>query len=115
MFPNETPKFIVVSPDAGGVERARAYADRLGCGLAIVDKRRNAPNQAEVMHLIGNVEGCTAILIDDLVDTGGTLTKAAKATIDHGATRVMAICTHGVLSGPAHERIDNSVIEKVFV
>ena len=114
-FPDENHKFIVVSPDAGGVERARAYADRLECGLAIVDKKRNAPNQAEVMHLIGNVEGCTAILIDDLVDTAGTLTKAAQATMDHGAIRVMAVCTHGVLSGPAHERIDNSVIEKIFV
>ena len=113
--PDHQSPFIVVSPDAGGVERARAYANRLGCGLAIVDKRRSAPNQSEVMHLIGNVEGYTAILVDDLVDTAGTLTKAAKATKENGATRVLAICTHGVLSGPAHERIEDSVIEKVFV
>jgi ribose-phosphate pyrophosphokinase len=113
--PENEQKLIVVSPDAGGVERARAYADRLGCGLAIVDKKRNAPNQSEVMHLIGDVEGYTAVLVDDLVDTAGTLTKAAKATKSHGATRVMAVCTHGVLSGPAHSRIENSVIEKLFV
>jgi ribose-phosphate pyrophosphokinase len=106
---------VVVSPDAGGVERARAYAKRLGCGLAIIDKRRDGPNVSEVMHLIGNVKDKVAILIDDMIDTAGTLTKASKAVIAHGASKVFAASTHAVLSGPAVERILASPLEKVFV
>ena len=103
------------SPDAGGVERARAFAKKLDIGLAIVDKRRSAPNEADVMHLIGNVEGKKAILVDDMIDTAGTLTKAAAAVMAHGAESVMAVATHAVLSGPALERINNSLLSSVLV
>ncbi len=106
---------VMVSPDAGGVERARAFAKRLGAGLAIIDKRRSGPNVAEVMNLIGEVAGRTAILVDDMVDTAGTLCGAARAVKDQGATQVFAVATHAVLSGPAIERIVGSVIEKVIV
>jgi len=106
---------VVVSPDAGGVERARAVAKRFNAGLAIIDKRRSGPNVAEVMHLIGDVEGKRAILVDDMIDTAGTLTKAAQAVMDHGATEVHAISTHGVLSGPAVKRIEESPLGKVIV
>jgi ribose-phosphate pyrophosphokinase len=106
---------IVVSPDAGGVERARAYSKRLSCGLAIVDKRRTKPNVAEIMNVIGDVKGKTAILLDDMIDTAGTLTQAANALVDHGATKVYAYATHGVLSGPAVERISKSPIDEVVV
>ncbi len=106
---------VVVSPDAGGVERARAFAKRLKAGLAIVDKRRPVANVSEVMHIIGEVEGRSAILLDDMVDTAGTLTQAAKALKDHGAKNVYACCTHAVLSGPAVERIENSCISEVVV
>ena len=106
---------VVVSPDAGGVERARAYAKRLNAGLAIIDKRRERANISEVMHLIGDVSNKTAILIDDMVDTAGTLTRAAAATIEHGAKRVSAVCTHAVLSGPAVERIEASPLESLMV
>jgi len=106
---------VVISPDAGGVERARAYAKRLGCTLAIVDKRRTKANVAEVMNLIGDVKGKSAIILDDMVDTAGTLTQAAKAVIEHGATRVSAYCVHPVLSGPAIERIEESVLEELIV
>lgn len=106
---------VVVSPDAGGVERARAYAKRLGAALAIIDKRRTGPNVAEVMHIIGDVDGKTAIIVDDMVDTAGTLTEAAKALADNGAKKVCASCTHAVLSGPAIERINDSVIEELVV
>ncbi len=106
---------VVVSPDAGGVERARAFAKRLKAGLAIIDKRRSGPNVAEVMHLIGDVEGRTAILVDDMIDTAGTLCGAAKAVKDHGATKVYAVATHPVLSGPAVQRIKDSVLDRVFV
>jgi ribose-phosphate pyrophosphokinase len=106
---------VVVSPDAGGVERARAYAKRLNASLAIIDKRREKANVSEVMHLIGDVKGKTAILVDDMVDTAGTLTKAAHAVIEHGARKVYGICTHAVLSGPAVERIANSPLESMFV
>ncbi len=106
---------VVVSPDAGGVERARAFAKRLKAGLAIIDKRRSGPNVAEIMHLIGDVQGKTAILVDDMIDTAGTLTGAAKAVKDHGATKVYAVATHPVLSGPAVKRIEESVLEKVLV
>lgn len=106
---------VVVAPDAGGTERARAYAKRLNTGLAVIDKRRTGPNVAEVMHLIGEVEGKTAIIVDDMVDTAGTLTKGVEALIGHGAKRVIACATHGVLSGPAIKRISESPIDKLVV
>jgi ribose-phosphate pyrophosphokinase len=106
---------VIVSPDAGGVERARAYSKRLGCSIAIVDKRRVKANVAEVLHVIGDVEGKTAVLLDDMIDTAGTLTQAASALKNHGAERVFAYASHGVLSGPAIERIEKSVIEEVTI
>ena len=106
---------MVVSPDAGGVERARAYAKALNAGLAIVDKRRSGPNVAEVMHVIGDVRKKYAVLVDDMIDTAGTLTKAAQAIMDNGATAVMAVATHAVLSGPAASRIKESPLEEVLV
>ncbi len=106
---------VVVSPDAGGVERARAFAKRLEAGLAIVDKRRPAPNVSEVMHIIGDVDGKAAILLDDMVDTAGTLTQAAAALEEHGAAKVYGCCTHAVLSGPAIERIESSPITELVV
>ncbi len=106
---------VIVSPDAGGVERARAYARKMQSALAIVDKRREGPNVAEVMHLIGDVKGCDVVLIDDMIDTAGTLTQAAQALKAHGARRVLAATTHPVLSGPAIGRIEASPIEQVVV
>ena len=106
---------VVVSPDAGGVERARAYSKHLDCALAIIDKRRDRPNVSQVHHLIGDVEGKRAILIDDMIDTAGTLCNAAIAVKEHGATAVYALATHGVFSGPAMDRINKSVLEKVWV
>ena len=106
---------VVVSPDAGGVERARVVAKRLGVGLAIIDKRRRAANVAEVMNIIGDVRGKVAIIIDDMIDTAGTLTRGAQALADAGAHQVFAAATHPVLSGPAVERIEASVIERVLV
>ena len=106
---------IVVSPDAGGVERARAFAKRLDAPLAIVDKRRVDVDVSEVMHLIGDVRGKQALIIDDIIDTAGTLVKTAEALLKEGATRVFAACTHPVLSGPAVERICNSQITEVVV
>ena len=103
-----TENLVVVSPDAGGVERARSFAKRLNAGLAIVDKRRSGPNVAEVMHLIGDVSGKNAIIVDDMIDTAGTLAKAAEAVIQAGAIKVFAVATHAVLSGPALERIASS-------
>jgi ribose-phosphate pyrophosphokinase len=105
----------VVSPDAGGVERARAFAKKLGASLAIIDKRRSKPNESDVMHVIGDVAGRTAILLDDMVDTGGTLVKAAQALEAEGARDVYACCSHGVLSGEAIQRINQSVIKKLYV
>jgi ribose-phosphate pyrophosphokinase len=105
---------VVVSPDAGGVERARAFAKRLNAGLAIIDKRRAKANVSEVMHIIGEVEGMVAILLDDMVDTAGTLTNAARALKANGAQRVYAACTHAVLSGPAVERIVESPLEELI-
>lgn len=107
--------FTVVSPDAGGVERARAFAKRLDAPLAIIDKRRTDINVAEVMHIIGEVEGHHCLIVDDLIDTAGTLVKAAEALLDQGAVSVRACATHAVLSGPAVERIENSRIEEVVV
>ena len=106
---------VVVSPDAGGVERARSFAKRLGLGLAIIDKRRSGPNVAEVMHIVGDVKGKRALIVDDMIDTAGTLTKAAGALADAGATYVAAVATHPVLSGPAVQRIADSVLAKVIV
>jgi len=111
----EIPNLVVVSPDAGGVERARAIAKRLGAGLAIIDKRRTAPNTAEVMHLIGDVEGCNALVVDDIIDTAGTLTKSVEALKQKGAQRVLAAGVHGILSGPALKRINDSPLENVFI
>ncbi|MGA2450221.1 MAG: ribose-phosphate pyrophosphokinase [Polyangiaceae bacterium] len=106
---------VFVSPDAGGVERTRAYAKRLSCAMAIIDKRREGPNVSEVMNLIGEVRGKDCIIIDDIIDTAGTLTGAARALADKGAKRVVACATHGVLSGPAIERIMESPISEVVV
>jgi ribose-phosphate pyrophosphokinase len=105
----------VVSPDAGGVERARAYAKRLDASLAIIDKRRAKPNQVEEMRIIGDVKGCAAVIVDDLIDTAGTMCAAADAVMAAGAARVMAAATHGVLSGPAMERIGASRLDTVLI
>src|SRR5947207_14379629 len=113
-FPNPE-EVVIISPDAGGVERARAFAKRLGTTLAIVDKRRSKPNVAEVMSLIGDVRGKTGVILDDMVDTAGTLTQGAKAVSDAGAKRVMAYAVHPVLSGPAIQRLNESVIEQLVV
>jgi ribose-phosphate pyrophosphokinase len=112
---NPVSDMVVVSPDVGGVERARAYAKRLSASLALIDKRRPAPNVSEVMHIIGDVKGKNCVLVDDIVDTAGTLTSAAKALVENGAKSVIAFCTHGVLSGPAGERLEKSVIDKLIV
>jgi ribose-phosphate pyrophosphokinase len=106
---------VVVSPDAGGVERARAFAKHLEADLAIVDKRRPRPNEAAIMNIIGEVKGKTAILLDDLVDTAGTLTKVAAAIKEKGAVHVLAACSHGVLSGAAIQRIQESPIEELII
>jgi ribose-phosphate pyrophosphokinase len=110
-----TDDMVVVSPDAGGVERARAFAKRLSASLAIIDKRRDAPNIAEAMNIIGEVDGKTAIILDDMVDTAGTLTQGANALKKRGASRIFACCTHPVLSGPAIDRLEASPIDKLVV
>ncbi len=106
---------VIVSPDAGGVERARAYAKKLNATLAIVDKRRAGPNVAEVMNLIGDVKGCDAILVDDMIDTAGTLCQAANTIKKFGARRVLAVATHPVVSGPAIGRLSESCLEEVII
>ena len=106
---------IFVSPDAGGTERARAYAKRLHAGLAIIDKRRSGPNVAEVMHIIGDVKGKNCVIIDDMIDTAGTLCAAATALQEQGAADVYACATHGVLSGPALQRITESPLKRVYI
>ncbi len=106
---------VMVSPDAGGVERARAFAKRLQADLAIVDKRRSAPNEAKAMAVIGDVKDKTAIILDDMSDTAGTLTEAAGVLMDKGAKEVHACCTHPVLSGPALERVENSALKSLVV
>ena len=106
---------VMVSPDAGGVERARAYAKRLDANLAIIDKRRERANVSEVMHIIGDVKGRDCVLLDDMIDTAGTLTNAARALADAGARRVYAAATHAVLSGPAVNRIVDSPLVQVIV
>ena len=110
--PKET---VIVSPDAGGVERARSYAKRLDCSLAIIDKRRSGPNEAEVMHIVGDVKDKVAILIDDMVDTAGTLTRGGEAVSNAGAKKIFAMATHAVLSGPAAERIERSPFDRIIV
>ena len=106
---------VVISPDAGGVERARAFAKRLNASLAIIDKRREAANIAEAMNVIGEVENKTAIILDDMVDTAGTLTQAAAVLKDRGAKKIHACCTHPVLSGPAIDRIVASSLDSLVV
>jgi ribose-phosphate pyrophosphokinase len=106
---------VVVSPDAGGVERARAYSKRLDSSLAIIDKRRSAPNVSEVMHLIGDVKGKDAVIVDDMIDTAGTLVQAARAVMEAGARSVQASASHGVLSGPAIQRIEDSPLSEVCI
>jgi len=109
------PKLTLVAPDAGGAERARAYAKRLDAELAVIDKRRTDDGTAEVMNVIGDVAGRTCIIQDDIVDTAGTITKAASALKSNGAARVLACAVHGVLSGPAMDRIEKSPIDKMIV
>jgi ribose-phosphate pyrophosphokinase len=109
------PKLTLVSPDAGGAERARAYAKRLDAELAVIDKRRSDDGAAEVMNVIGDVEGRTCIIQDDIIDTAGTITKAATALKNNGADRVLACAVHGVLSGQAIEKIEKSPIDKLIV
>lgn len=108
-------ELCIVSPDAGGVSRARAYAKRLDASLAIIDKRRSQPNEVAEMHVVGEVTGKLCIIVDDMVDTGGTLMKAAEALLEHGATGVIACCTHAVLSGQAKERLPQSKVKQVIV
>ena len=109
------PNPIIASPDVGGVARARGYAEKLGLDLVIVDKKREKANESEVMNIIGEVEGRDVIILDDMVDTAGTLTKAADVLKSRGATSVMACCTHGVLSGPAYDRISNSSLDELVI
>lgn len=106
---------VVVSPDAGGVERARAIAKRVQANLAIIDKRREGPNQAQVMNIIGDVQGKTALLLDDMIDTAGTIVQGAQACAQQGARQVWTMCTHGVLSGPALERLQQSPLTEVVM
>jgi ribose-phosphate pyrophosphokinase len=109
------PDVIVVSPDAGGTERARAYAKRLDTKMAIIDKRRVEANVAEVVHIVGEVEGRTALIVDDLIDTAGTLVKSAEALVAKGVKKVYACCTHPVFSGLAMHRLNESPLEEVVV
>ncbi|AEF92992.1 ribose-phosphate pyrophosphokinase [Desulfotomaculum nigrificans CO-1-SRB] len=106
---------VVVSPDIGGVTRARDLAERIGAPLAIIDKRRPEPNVAEVTNIIGNIKGKTVIMIDDIIDTAGTITKGAAALMERGAREIHVCCTHAVLSGPAIQRLEESVIKQVVV
>jgi len=112
---NFGPDAVFVSPDAGGVERARAYSKRLNASLAIIDKRRERANESEVMHIIGDIAGKECIIVDDLVDTAGTLCNAAHALMEHRAKRVVACATHAVLSGPALRRIEESPLDEMVV
>lgn len=107
--------FVVVSPDAGGVERARAFAKKIDCSMAIIDKRRSGPNEAKALNLIGDVTDKTAIIVDDMIDTAGTLTQAVDSLLNNGAKRVFAVATHALFSGPAVGRLTESGVEKVLV
>ena len=113
--PQNIPDLTVVSPDAGGVERARSVAKRLNAPLAIIDKRREEANVAEVMNVIGDVQGQNCLIVDDLIDTAGTLVKGAEALLEYGAQSVTACATHAVLSGPAVQRISESRLKEVLV
>ncbi|HTZ38589.1 MAG TPA: ribose-phosphate pyrophosphokinase [Syntrophales bacterium] len=115
MMNNFANNLVVVSPDTGGVERARAFAKRLDATLAIIDKRREGPNESQVMNIIGNVKGKRVIILDDMIDTAGTMVQAAAALEAEGATEVIACCTHAVLSGPAIERIDSSNLKEIII
>jgi ribose-phosphate pyrophosphokinase len=106
---------VVVSPDVGGVVRARALAKQLGCDLAIIDKRRPKANVSEVMHVIGDIDGRNCVIMDDMIDTAGTLVKAAEVLKERGAKNVYAYCTHAVFSGPAIERIKGSQLDEVVI
>lgn len=108
-------ELVIVSPDAGGVERARAYAKRVNAGLAIIDKRRVGPNVSQIMNVIGEVKGMVAVILDDMIDTAGTLTQAVPVLLEQGATKVFGLGTHAVLSGPAIERINGSPISGIGV
>jgi ribose-phosphate pyrophosphokinase len=111
-----TKNITIVSPDAGGVERARNYATRLdNAAMAVIDKRRSGPNQVAEMKVVGDVQGHTCVLVDDMIDTGGTLIKAAETLLAEGASKVVACCVHAALSGNAVERITNSAIEELIV
>jgi ribose-phosphate pyrophosphokinase len=115
LWKHQHDNLMVVSPDVGGVVRARALAKRMDADLAIIDKRRPKPNVSEVMHIIGDVENRTCVIMDDMIDTANTLCHAATALRDNGAKKVLAYCTHPVLSGKAIERIMNSVLDEVVV
>jgi ribose-phosphate pyrophosphokinase len=112
---NYRDDLVIISPDTGGVERARAFARRLGAGLAIIDKRRLRPNEAQVMHIIGNVKDKAVVILDDIIDTAGTVVQAAQALTEAGAREVAACCTHPVLSGPALDRIEQSNLRELIV
>ena len=114
-LPLDWKNTVVVSPDSGGAHRARFYAKQLMCGLAIVDKRRKKPNEAEIMHIVGEVEGKDCLLIDDMIDTGGTILKATQALLERGAKKIYAVATHGVLSGEAISRLSSSSLEEVII
>ncbi|MHB1406016.1 MAG: ribose-phosphate diphosphokinase [Desulfitobacteriaceae bacterium] len=111
----ELTDICVVSPDLGGVTRARNFAERIGASIAIIDKRRPEPNVSEIMHVIGDLEGKTVVMIDDIIDTAGTITQGAQALLERGAKEVYASCTHPVLSAPAIERLEKSVLKEVVV
>ena len=115
MMSNFANNLVIVSPDTGGVERARAFAKRLDATLAIIDKRREGPNESQVMNIIGNVKGKRVIVLDDMIDTAGTMVQAAAALEAEGAVEVIACCTHAVLSGPAIDRIDDSNLKEIIV
>jgi ribose-phosphate pyrophosphokinase len=112
---NPIENLIVVAPDTGGAERARAYAKRLNAGLALCDKRRDRPNEADVMNIVGDVRGKNCLIVDDMCDTGGTICKVAQALHEAGANEIFAVFTHGVLSGTAHAKIEKSHLKKVIV
>jgi len=112
---NFNQKLTIVSPDAGGVARARAYAKRLGATLGLIDKRRDAPGKAKAMRIIGEVRDKEVVVLDDIIDTGGTLTEAAQVILNNGAKNINACCTHAVLSGPALERLTNSKLKRLVV
>jgi len=115
VFGKDLKDLVIVSPDAGGVERARAFAKRLQANLAIIDKRREGPNNAHIMNIIGDVKGKHALLLDDMIDTAGTIEQGAQACADQGAKSVWAGCAHPVLSGPALERLQRSCLTEVVV